>query len=201
MLTELDFDTTTQSIDFSASMDEVVVIDNYVPNSIQVHIWNIINSHAWQFGHTTKGTWNPWNYERSMAEIPALKQDIFPAHSPIANDSVWHIMHGLITDLLPQKTRCISILVNGQQYIHDSLVHTDNDNLDGITVLYYANPTWREEWKGHTEIQTPNKTYNVLPQPGRLCIFNAHIPHKGHSPTDLFKSLRVSVAFRLYIEK
>ena len=207
MLSEINVEKLPKAINFNATMEEVVVIDNYIPNAIQTYIWNIINSHAWLFGHTTAGEWNPWIYDQNMAEVPALKQHIFPEASPVSNDNVWQVIFGMILDLLPQKVQLHNILINGQQFIHDTLIHTDTKNwpsqnkMDGITVLYYANPEWREEWGGYTQVNTPDDIYRIAPKPGRLCIFNSNMPHKGYPPNEIYKNLRVTVAFKVFIQK
>ena len=45
------------------------------------------------------------------------------------------------------------ILVNGQQYIHNTIEHTDCPCDNGLSWIYYVNRQWKDEWGGETVIK------------------------------------------------
>src|SRR5262249_51845455 len=76
--------------------------------------------------------------------------------------------------------------------------HTDE--LEGLTALYYVNPTWKSEWQAETvffEDGNPDEpTHVIFPKPGRLIVFNARLLHRGSAPSRECTQPRMSIAFK-----
>lgn len=65
-----------------------------------------------------------------------------------------------------------------RNYLHD-------DNMQGKTLIYYPNSTWKIEWLGHTlfmDEKLEDTKYTCLYKPGRVVLFDSPIPHMILTP-------------------
>ena len=74
----------------------------------------------------------------------------FILDEPNAHDHL-NMIYNAVAQMIPFELEIGEILVNGQQWIHNTVEHTDSDN--GISWIYYVNREWREEWGGETVIK------------------------------------------------
>jgi hypothetical protein len=68
------------------------------------------------------------------------------------------------------------------------------------TLLYYANPYWKEEWAGETLFYNESTTevvYTSVYKPGRLIIFDGSIPHTIRAPSRSAPQYRFTFAMFL----
>lgn len=75
-------------------------------------------------------------------------------------------------------------------------VHTDNK---GITIVYYANPSWEIDWGGHTlfmDDQMQEAEFTCLCKAGRLVIFDGSIPHMIMTPSNICPTYRTTFAIQ-----
>lgn len=65
-------------------------------------------------------------------------------------------------------------------------VHIDDNHLESPrTALYYPHPDWNIHWGGHTHFfddALEHIEYTAAYRPGRLVLFDGHIPHCGTPP-------------------
>ena len=180
---------------FNPYQDKLLVLDNLFPDWFVDHVHDTIhNSYGWNWGHTTYFEDNITN------ETPCLKQQIFPAISHIHTDTCWKMFYKVLINNLKYDVKCHEIMVNGQQYIHDTIPHTDHPTEDSITILYYANREWHDAWGGETILHLKSGIKKILPKPGRVAFFQGSIEHHGLPPNKTFKGLRTTVAFKTKIE-
>jgi len=99
-----------------------------------------------------------------------------------------------------------TIIVNGQSYGQEGGIHKDhgseNENSSGgrFTVVLYLNRKWHPTWQGETMLYNNSGTdivKAVVPNPGRVLLFDARIPHQGRPPHRLIDDLRMTMAFHL----
>jgi hypothetical protein len=65
------------------------------------------------------------------------------------------------------------------------------------SMLYYANPYWKEEWAGETIFYNESCTETVFTsvyKPGRIIIFDGGIPHTIRAPSRKAPTFRFTVA-------
>lgn len=65
------------------------------------------------------------------------------------------------------------------------------------SLLYYANPYWKEEWAGETIFYNESCTESVFVsvyKPGRVLIFDGSIPHTIRAPSRKAPNFRFTVA-------
>lgn len=64
--------------------------------------------------------------------------------------------------------------------------HVDSNNDSDVTMLYYCNSYWEENWEGETHFgdKTASEILaSVSFKPNRLVVFNGSIPHKSSQPS------------------
>lgn len=100
---------------------------------------------------------------------------------------------------LPEAT-LLGVYANGQTLGQDSPIHRDNKPGEvGTTVIMFCNGYWASCWGGELVFYNNSKAdvvKAVLPKPGRVVLFNGHMPHGAHAPSIMCDQLRVTVAFK-----
>jgi hypothetical protein len=195
-------DAKKEILDFSKydlSENEVFIIDNLFPSWFIEYTHNILmGGFNWFYGHTSNypedghdvGEDPNWN------EVPAFKQHIFPAKSQNAHNSCFVMILNAVTNSIPFELELGEVLVNGQQWIHNTIPHQDCTCDNGISFVYYVNKKWDYSWGGETKIYLNDKWEEVIPSPGRVCLFKGNIPHHGTPPNSIYKGLRASLVYK-----
>ena len=130
-------------------------------------------------------------------EVPCFKQSIYPPMSESAQDSAYGMIYNAVTATIPFELELGEILVNGQQYIHDTVIHQDCSCDNGLSWIYYVNKRWDEQWGGPTIVEFNGENVEILPKPGRICFFKGNIPHRGAPPNgDYYHGLRASLVYK-----
>ena len=106
------------------------------------------------------------------------------------------MIYNAIAQMIPFELEIGEILVNGQQWIHNTVEHTDCQCDNGISWIYYVNREWKEEWGGETIIKLDGEWKKVYPKPGRIFLFKGKIPHHGLPPNDSYKGLRATLVYK-----
>lgn len=186
--------------DFDLSKDQIIVIDDMYPDWFIDHVYNVIFSdYSWFYGHTSNYPEDPMydvGADPNWEEVPALKQQIYPPNSNNASDSCFRMIYNSIVRMIPFELELGEILVNGQQYIHNTVPHQDCECDNGISWLYYVNRNWKQEWGGETRIKLNDEWHDIYPKPGRICLFKGNILHHGMPPNENYKGLRSSLVYK-----
>lgn len=187
--------------DYDLEKNQVIIIDDLFPEWFIEHVnYQVFNTYSWFYGHTSNYHEDPKydiGADPNWAEVPAFKQHINPPNSPNAHDSCWQMIWNAVANLIPFELEVGEILVNGQQYIHNTVPHTDCECDNGISVIYYPNREWKEEWGGPTVVEvTPGEWTPIMPKPGRVAIFKGNIPHHGLPPNESYKGLRATLVYK-----
>jgi hypothetical protein len=191
---------------YDLSQDEIYVIDNLFPWWFIHHMDKIIlHGFGWQYGLCSGRKDNEdgtpdWDYDKGADfnfEVPCFKQSIFPAKSESAHDSAYEMLYNAIVGSINFDLELGEVLVNGQQYIHDTTIHQDCSCDNGLSWIYYVNKRWEPEWGGPTIIEHNGETVEVLPKPGRVCFFKGNIPHRGAPPNgEYYRGLRATLVYK-----
>lgn len=202
-------DCSKEPLDFSKydlAQDEIFVIDNLFPWWFVHHIdKTILHGFGWQYGlcsgHKSKPNGTPdWDYDKGADfdfEVPCFKQSIYPPRSESASDSAYGMLYNAVVGSIDFDLELGEILVNGQQYIHDTTIHQDCSCDNGLSWIYYVNKRWEPEWGGPTIIEHNGETVEVLPKPGRVCFFKGNIPHRGAPPNgEYYRGLRATLVYK-----
>jgi SM-20-related protein len=73
-----------------------------------------------------------------------------------------------------------------------------HDTPGGMTALYFANADWVPDWQGELVFydKSGEACMLVAPKPGRLCLFNGEIVHRGGVPSPLCRKQRFTVVIK-----
>ena len=186
--------------EFDLAEDQMIVIDDLFPQYVIEHVHDqVFNTYSWFYGHTSNYPEDPRTDVGAIPdwpEVPAFKQQIYPPNSPNAHDSSWNMIYNAIAQMIPFELEIGEILVNGQQWIHNTVEQTDCQCDNGISWIYYVNREWKEEWGGETIIKLDGEWKKVYPKPGRIFLFKGKIPHHGLPPNDSYKGLRATLVYK-----
>lgn len=185
---------------YDLSKDQIIIIDNLFSDWFIDHVHRrVFEGYSWSYGHTSSYPEDP-NYDvgadPNWGEIPAFKQQIYPPLSPNANDSCFEMIFNALARLIPFELELGEVLVNGQQYIHNTLVHKDCECDNGLSFVYYVNRTWSEDWGGETRANLNGEWQKVYPRPGRVFLLKGNVPHHGMPPNESYKGLRASLVYK-----
>tara|TARA_B100001142_G_C14297835_1_gene641612 strand:- start:1064 stop:1714 length:651 start_codon:yes stop_codon:yes gene_type:complete len=191
---------------YDLSQDEIYVIDNLFPWWFIHHMdKTILHGFGWQYGLCSGRKDNEdgtpdWDYDKGADfnfEVPCFKQSIFPARSESASDTAYEMLYNAVVGSINFDLELGEVLVNGQQYIHDTTIHQDCSCDNGLSWIYYVNKRWEPEWGGPTIIEHNGETVEVLPKPGRVCFFKGNIPHRGAPPNgEYYRGLRATLVYK-----
>lgn len=186
--------------DFDLAHDQLIVIDNLFPDWFTEYVHHqVFDGYSWTYGHTSNYPEDP-NYDigadLNWPEVPAFKQQILPPNSPNANDSCWSMIYNAVARMIPFELEIGEVLVNGQQWIHNTIQHTDCTCDNGISWIYYVNKEWNEDWGGETVIKLDGEWKKVYPKPGRIFLFKGNIPHHGLPPNESYRGLRATLVYK-----
>lgn len=90
-----------------------------------------------------------------------------------------------IQDRIQEKTLSRS-WINVLTPHHVPKLHPDNFKPDSITVLYYVNLKWDQDWDGYTIWRNEDLSQIEFVAdfiPGRIAVFDSNIPHKATVPS------------------
>ena len=192
----------TERLDWSQydlSKDEIYVVDNLFPGWFIHYVHEtIMNSYGWFYGHTSgyPEDGRDIGADPDWPEVGALKQSIFPPKSPHANDSCFKMIYSAVMSTLPFQVELGEILINGQQWIHNTTPHRDCECDNGISFGYYVNKEWYPEWGGQLMYKLDDEWSGIDPAPGRVILFKGNIEHHGNPPNKLYKGLRSSLVYK-----
>lgn len=185
--------------DYDLAKDQIIVIDDLFPRWFIDHVHHaVFDEYSWYYGHTSNypedgrdiGADSEW------PEIACLKQQIYPPRSSNAQDSCFGMVYNAVAKLIPFEIELGEALVNGQQYIHNTVPHQDCTCDNGISWIYYVNKHWDDKWGGPTRILLNEVWQDVLPKPGRICLFKGNLSHHGLPPDECYKGLRASLVYK-----
>jgi hypothetical protein len=110
-----------------------------------------------------------------------------------------------LLNIIEQKTNSKFTLervyANGHMFGTQGSPHQDSYDKKGRTFLFYANNDWNIDWSGKT-VFLLNKTeqHYELPAPNKGILFPGQMYHYAEQTTRKFTGLRITVAWKLYLE-
>lgn len=192
-------------MDFVFTDDDICVIDDAVTGEEQSKILQQLNGARWRYGWPV----NDAPYVRPcwhsfVAGSKRLEQRC--AHDELLEHEQWQFLAAFWTRVkeahMPSAT-LLGVYANGQTFGQDSPIHRDNKaNENGRTIVMFCNEHWASSWGGELVFYDHSKENiikSVLPKPGRIVIFNGHVPHSARSPAATCDRLRMTLAFKTLI--
>ena len=108
----------------------------------------------------------------------------------------------IIQEKTKQKFSLERVYANGHMFGTQGQPHQDSYESNARTFLFYANDNWSIDWSGKT-VFLLNKTeqHYELPTPNKGVIFPGRMFHYAEQTTRKFTGLRITVAWKLYLEE
>lgn len=89
---------------------------------------------------------------------------------------------------------------NAHTYGCHGQTHCDDGD---FTMIYYPNLDWKPEWYGGTQVWNDEQTEIIHTsnyKPGRLFVFDAHLPHNQQEVSRLCQELRYVIVFKTHAQ-
>ena len=144
-------------------------------------------------GELEKPTWQPTGQSNSESNI------IYFWYKELIDNAFFNTTFlKRIEFLTKKKFKIDRLYANGQSYGQVGNLHTDSEEEQSWTFVYYANRCWNINWGGSTVFFKNEKEFDqALFIPNTGVIFKSNIPHAGLEPTRHFTYVRMTVAFKL----
>jgi hypothetical protein len=169
---------------------DVVVYHNLFPVEDCWKILEYLNRPKWAFGHGSV----EWADERKSTPfwVMDLNSDTF----------FTDYLLNIIREKTNQKFSLERVYANGHMFGTQGEPHQDSGESNGRTFLFYANDNWSIDWGGKTVfLLNSTEQHYESPNPNKGVIFPGRMFHYAESTTRKFIGLRITVAWKLYLEE
>jgi hypothetical protein len=104
-----------------------------------------------------------------------------------------------IKNLIGNNFKILKCYANGHTAFQDGDFHTDSEETDEYTFLYYPMNDWSLEWNGETVFLLPSgELQYILPIPNGAVLFPGSWMHCGKAPSSKLPcGLRTTIAYKL----
>jgi hypothetical protein len=168
---------------------ELFICDNFIAPDTAVQIGHLLKTLAYK------------RTERSRPETQVSGAAAEISADLLANTPFFSELRRLGEDMFPKEQfKDERVYVNSSSYGDVYFTHRDCDpGLRNITVLYYGNLQWHDDWGGETIFYNDQHDAElaISPRPGRLVISRGAILHRGGVPSRVCFEERLTVAYKL----
>lgn len=179
-----------------------IMTDITVPETgKKIYVFDDLFEHAWRRAAFQYMIQSNFKLGWVDQEDPAHYQQYLHSHWSMEDVDTFGILKNFSDDraykLLQNKVPDVAV-VNLSHHSDVYFVHPHKNT----TLLYYANPYWKEEWAGETLFYNENTTdvvYASIYKPGRLIIFDGSIPHTIRAPSRSAPQYRLT--FAMFFDK
>jgi len=142
----------------------------------------------WKYGHTSLGREHPdFHTTTPFWKIDFVEDTFFTDH-----------LLNKIQQKLNKSFELYHVYANGHTFGQDGSIHVDAHDDSGRTLLFYVNPVWDVNWGGATNFYVNSgEVHGVYPNGNKAVLFPGLIRHCAAPLTRAFKSLRVTIAWKL----
>lgn len=184
---------------------DICVIDDAVTAEEQHLLSEQLNSACWRYGWPindapfARPCWHSFIVGSQRVERQSSETEL-------VDHPRWGFLSAFwsrVKDAQMPTATLLGVYANGQTFGQDSPIHRDNKaNEKGFTLVVFCNDHWATSWGGELvfyDHQKENIIKAVLPKPGRIVIFNGHVPHSARSPSAGCDRLRMTLAFKTIV--
>ncbi len=178
-------------------MGNITHLQDFFPEEDYFEILNTVNKISteheyhlsWRLtGQTQKG--KPFFWNCSLSE-----EDFF------ANYLLEKIKKNIYDVTGETIIKCARIYLNGATFGQQGYLHVDSFEYTSRTLLIYCKPEWKKEWGGGTLFDCDDGSEKIFfPRPNSGVYFDSTIFHHSQPSSKDFNGLRVTLAYKLYIE-
>lgn len=175
------------------SISDVVQHENFFDDEDYTKIRNKTGyGSKWTYGHTSLGQEHPeFHTCTPFWKIDFVEDTFFTDH-----------LLNKIQQKLDTRFKLTHVYANGHTFGQDGSLHVDANTSDGRTLLLYVNPNWNAAWGGATNFFLKRgELHSIFPKANKAVVFPGQIHHCAAATTRRFKGLRVTLAFKLFIDE
>jgi hypothetical protein len=164
-------------------MNDIKVFEEVFSDEDSKLIVKKINDSSWKFGHS--GVPNAYRvfWFMQLRDDPFFSKHLF---------DIVQFKIGAQCDLK-------RVFANGQTFGQDGDWHTDSEDKNRYTFVYYVNEEWKRDWGGETAFLLNNKVIGITPKHNNGVFFPATMMHSGRAPSRDSYRLRITVAFHFEV--
>lgn len=186
----------------------LLIIDDFFNNEIRKNIQEYFfptkrTNNIWGWGHSSGSK----NYEYAWLYTDLIDKDYFNSYlNKIIRDKLILCLNTIFKSPIKVLDMKLDRLYgNGMYYGSESSFHTDSDNENAYTFLYFISDCCNEETAdevgGYFYYKDNNEIKCVEPICNRAIFFNGNILHKGVPFNKSVNKLRVSIAWKFKDDK
>ena len=172
--------------------EQVRVIDGLFSESEVSRLYSLLLLAKYRFLHVKEDSKSHWissaDYKLMQAEFGVSNFRSTPAYTSLVSLITKH------ENLHLERVYSYLTRYGDADYLHRDFFNQDA----GISLVYFANPSWENDWGGETLFfdadDDPISAISV--KPGRVLIFNGKIPHRAGVPTRACPQVRISLNLR-----
>jgi Rps23 Pro-64 3,4-dihydroxylase Tpa1-like proline 4-hydroxylase len=168
---------------------ELFICDNMVDPAIVTRISDVLK------------TLNYQRKEKSRPDVPAFAASADIAAAALTADPFFLRLRAIAENMFPgEQLRDQRAYVNKSVFGDMYFSHRDcSAHRKHVTLLYYANLEWENDWGGETIFYNDDKDAEVVvsPRPGRVVVARGAILHRGTVPTRACSEERLTLAYKL----
>ena len=166
---------------------DIISFENIFPVKDCWKIIEYVNRPRWEFGHGSNTNENDTPFW-----VMNLNNDIF----------FTNYLLNIIQEKTNKKFNLERVYANGHMFGTQGSPHQDSYDSNARTFLFFANDNWSIDWSGKTVflLDKTNQHYE-LPTPNKGILFPGKMYHYAEQTTRKFTGLRVTVAWKLHLEK
>jgi len=167
---------------------DVVTIEDVFSNEQCEKIWHLPNLPSWYWGNYSHHKEDGLFWKLNLEHDPFFTEELFEQI----------ISKVKVNNLFIVDTTDHPVYANGHTFGTQGGIHKDSDVEGNYTFLYYANPTWYNEWGGSTVwIDEKGNHKSIYPKPNTGVFFPGTLLHYADATNKTFNGLRVTVAWKV----
>ena len=176
----------------TSKTEKIFVVDNAIDYSNQEALFNFCKNSLYSFGHAASSV-NAADLSRFICNLSA---------NELAQTGLDVLFESLVKKYKHQKVRIDRSYINVYFPYTPTALHSDHNDPAAISFLVYANPHWQADWAGETQFFTDNAQevkQSILPQGGRVILFDSNIPHTARAPAVLCPVPRFTLTIKGFL--
>ena len=169
-------------------LSDIIEYRNFFTDTDHLSINRAISKRPWYWGHSSNG-------KSKSGGIPPFWQ------MPLDDDAFFtkYLLNRIVENTSTEYD-LERVYANGQTYGMRGSIHQDGFDESCRTLLYYPLEVWNPEWNGKTAFKLGNEYRYITPEPNKAIIFPGAIPHWAEETSRTFASLRITIAWKLFIK-
>ena len=176
----------------TSKTEKIFVVDNALDYSNQEALFNFCKNSLYSFGHGASSV-SVTDMSRFICNLTAEE---------LSRTGLDQLFRTLVKKYKKRDVHIDRSYINVYFPYTPTGMHTDDNDPDAISFLAYANPQWNLDWAGETQFFSSDLAQveqSILPQGGRVIVFDSNIPHSARAPAVICPIPRFTVTIKGFL--